>query len=111
MKTLELMVSKIRAVQVFKRHQGTGSPLEPQWWWEHCKRALLGTTMENKWLSVAKYQWITEFRPMSMKSFSCGMPFLWMLHPSGWINCRFKKKLILDTRAGIPGFHITNIPW
>lgn len=82
MKTLETPVLKIRAVQVFKRHRGTGSLLEPKKWGEHCRCVFLSTAMENKWLSVVKYQWIRELKPMPIKSFSCGMTFLWMLNPS-----------------------------
>lgn len=98
MKTLEILVSKIRVVQVFKRHQGTGSLLEPKRWGKHCKCVFLSTAMENKWLSVAKYQWIRELRPTAVKPFSCGMLFLRMLNPSGWINYMLLGRNFLDNR-------------
>lgn len=97
-KSSEILALKIRPVQVFKRHRGTGSLLEPKRWGEHCKCAFLSTAIENKWLSVAKYQWIRELRPMPIKSFSCRTPFLWALHPPGWINCMFFGRKLLDKR-------------
>lgn len=96
MKTLEIPVSKIRAVQVFKRHRGTGSLLEPKRWGKYCKCVFLSTAMENKWCSVAKYQWIRDLRLTPVKSFSCGMLFLWMLNPSGWMNYMFFGRNFLD---------------